>query len=175
MTWGPGCDEMRPLAANGWHRATVLHRLTSTDDELNGDEGRVDLLCELSHRLVRILVRVRVDVDLVCGTLGSRAERVGGWKGGDKVRVTHRVGGWLEGRRQGEGDSQSGRWKGGDKVRVTHRSGGWKGGDKVRVTHRAGGWKGGDKVRATHRVRGWKGGDKVRATHRVGGGREVTR
>ena len=43
----------------------------------------------------------------------------------------------MEGRRQGEGDSQSGGWKGGDKVRATHRAGGWKGGDKVRATHRA--------------------------------------
>ena len=37
---------------------------TSADDRLDGDVRRVDFFGELSHRLVGVLVRVRVDVRL---------------------------------------------------------------------------------------------------------------
>ena len=50
---------------------------TSAKDRLDGDEGGVYLLRELSHRLVRVLVRMGVYVGLEGPRLGEQGQ--GDW------------------------------------------------------------------------------------------------
>lgn len=65
----PASASTLKLMANG-------SRLTCTNDPLNGDEGDVDLLGELVHRLVGVLIGQRVDVGPHARELDCRKGRV---------------------------------------------------------------------------------------------------